>query len=175
MDARAESGHFQGNYYERIDSTLNWLEARDAAAAMSFGGRPGHLVTILSEEENNFVDSVRSGGNCWIGANDIDEEGDWRWVTGELFWTGGLGGSVVDGFFEAWNNSEPNNSGNEDGAHMFAGGSNGWNDLPVTITRDCYLVEFSGPTTPVPTLGQISLGGLILLIGLLGWRAVRPT
>lgn len=164
---------YNGHYYQRIDSSLNWLQARDAAASMTFMKTPGHLVTVLDEEEHTFVDSVRDGGDCWIGANDIDVEGEWRWVTGELFWLGGIGGSVQNGLFEAWNNGEPNNSGDEDGAHMFAGGPNAWNDLPLTNVRSCYLVEFPVPSRPVPAMGQIGLGALVLLIGLVGWLGRR--
>jgi hypothetical protein len=60
-------------------------------------------------------------------------------------------------------------------ALLFAGGSNAWNDLPVTSTRTCYLVEYSGEDRPIPTLGQLGLLGLILLLGLLGWRATRQS
>ena len=171
---QADPVHYNGHYYDRIDTTLTWLVARDQAASMTYAGTPGHLVTILTEEEHNFVNSVRNGGDCWIGAEDIDVEGEWRWVTGEIFWTGGLGGSVVDGMFEAWNNNEPNNSGNEDFAHMFTSGPNAWNDLRATHSRSCYLVEFPVEIKPVPTLGQLGLGSMILLLGMLGWRFIRP-
>jgi hypothetical protein len=58
----------------------------------------GHLVTILSPEENAFVVSVAqfstSFSDTWIGATDGKQGGDrggpgsYRWVTGEAFvWT----------------------------------------------------------------------------------------
>ena len=44
-----------GRYYELVEESLNWEAARDAAAARSFLGSVGHLLTITSQEENEFL------------------------------------------------------------------------------------------------------------------------
>lgn len=165
---------FNGHAYLRVNASLTWAQADAQAAQMTYHGVTGHLVTIQSEDENDFVDSVRSGGNCWIGATDAGSEGEWYWVTGEQFWTGGLGGSVLPGMFEAWNNGEPNNAGgDENGAHMFASGSNGWNDLHDSDALGCYLVEFDVTYAAIPSTNILGLAALLILTGLLGWRATR--
>ena len=72
-----------GHYYRLVNngSNITWTDARDAAAASSYFGMQGYLVTITSEEENNFLTSLINS-NTWIGASDAAEEGVWRWVTG---------------------------------------------------------------------------------------------
>ena len=80
--------YYSGNssYYELIDSQVTWWEANTATSSMSFDGRAGHLATITSAEENQFIldtfipHLVPYG--FWLGGNDIDVEGEWRWVTG---------------------------------------------------------------------------------------------
>jgi len=170
-----------GHYYDRIDigdSPMLWSEARDDAETRSYQGLDGHLATIYNQATNDLILQALYAGapdDCWFGATDEAVEGEWRWVTGELFWVGAVGGSVQPGMFEAWNNGEPNNSGDEDVAHMFSSGVNAWNDLKTSSTRSCFLVEFPGELVPVPALGPVGLGGLILLLGLLGWRYTRQS
>jgi PKD repeat protein len=91
---------------------------------------PGHLATIRSAEENAWITTnVRSkaGGDMWIGANDIADEGAWVWVENDVqFWEGTASGSVVGGNYVNWNGGEPNASG--DGGQMYEGGT--WDDTP---------------------------------------------
>ncbi len=71
-----------GHYYQRIDIAMTWHEA--CVYCQKLGG---HLVTITSKEENDFVyrNLGIDGINIWIGATDETEEGTWQWVTGEPF------------------------------------------------------------------------------------------
>jgi len=74
-----------GHFYEYVTGTVSWEEARDAAAARTYLGRPGHLVTITSPEENTFVAQsfdAESDRFAWIGASDEAVEGEWRWMVG---------------------------------------------------------------------------------------------
>ena len=70
---------FYGNEYKLISNALTWTSARSACIS---GG--GHLVSITSPEENNFVWSLISGSGMfdqWIGINDYyGGEGNWQWV-----------------------------------------------------------------------------------------------
>jgi len=45
----------------------------------------GHLATITSREEHEFVINLSKTKDCWVGATDEGSEGQWRWVTGEPF------------------------------------------------------------------------------------------
>lgn len=78
----------------------------------------GHLVTITSKEENEFVYKLVNHGNkdaYWLGLNDAITEGDFYWVTFEPV------------TYTNWNSGEPNNRDDEDFAEMRR--NNGkWND-----------------------------------------------
>jgi|GEM_PF-494699 len=141
-----------GHYYQLINngSNISWTDARDAAATSTYFGMQGYLVTITSEEENNFIaDLINS--NTWIGASDAAEEGVWRWVTGcEGLEDGGLGrhfstqmGTCYDitgtgisyaGNYQYWGSFEPNDANcDEDYAHFIFDGTQNdgkWNDYP---------------------------------------------
>ncbi|MCB1866699.1 MAG: C-type lectin domain-containing protein [Chromatiales bacterium] len=163
-----------GKWYQRIDTTLNWTQARDAAAARSLFGVVGHLATPLTEAEANAANSVRSG-SCWIGGNDLAVEGNWVWVTGELFWVGGAGGSAQDGLYENWNGGEPNDQGGEDALEWTGGGFGGWNDLNVTSTRSCYLVQFDVGPRPVPLSPLAAIAAAVGIAGFAARRLMRKS
>ena len=47
-----------GHAYEVVHSGGSWNSAKAAAEALTFQGVGGHLATIISNDENNFVASV---------------------------------------------------------------------------------------------------------------------
>jgi len=144
-----------GHYYEYVPAEgITWTAARDAAALRTFYGLQGYLATISSQDESDLLGSQAPGAG-WIGASDAATEGDWYWVTGPeagtLFWRGTAGGTAFG--YEFWNSGEPNQSGNEDYAHITAPGvglPGSWNDLSNTGASSGdyqpkgYLVEYGG-------------------------------
>ena len=109
--------------------------ARDAALAAG-----GYLVTIRSQEENDFVLSLLPGvpfNGTWIGGYELNGvEGDWHWVSGEPWdytnWNPGTG--------------EPNNGlGNaeEDAVNLWGTGSGfpagKWNDCQTGNLDPAYV------------------------------------
>jgi len=109
-----EAEEFNGHYYEVINEGMYWTDAREVCEE-----KGGHLVTITSQEEEDFIEGlIEDNGSSdiyhyWLGATDEDEEGVWRWVDGEVFWEGGpasKGGHPVGGMYENWLSSQPNNS-----------------------------------------------------------------
>ncbi|MFC4218779.1 PA14 domain-containing protein [Flagellimonas marina] len=144
-----------GHYYEYVPSLgITWTNARDAAALRTFYGLQGYLATISIQDESDLLGSQAPGAG-WIGASDAALEGDWYWVTGPeagtLFWRGTAGGTAFA--YEFWNGGEPNNSGDEDYAHITAPGvglPGSWNDLSNTgagsgdYQPKGYLVEYGG-------------------------------
>ena len=99
--------------------------------------KSGHLVTIGSNTENNFVAAFAAGVYIWLGYTDRVTEGSWRWVTGEPT------------TFIRWYapTNEPNDylDGNpgEDCAVMNWVGSgiwNDWYDRPASTAR--YVIEY---------------------------------
>jgi hypothetical protein len=155
-----------------VTDDINWTDARDAAAGLSFLGSSGHLVTITSSAESNFLESHFSsyigdpnnpggifppvpGIRAWIGLTDVISEGNFQWVTGESF------------SYSNWAPPEPNNLGNEDFVWLwrrdFGGGPLwSWNDAANSQgPADGFFVEFDGPfLQPVPEPTSLFLFGL---------------
>ena len=122
-------GRLNDSYYYRSTSTKNWNSASQDAQAHG-----GHLATISSQEENEFL-----GNGGWIGFNDQASEGQWVWVTGE---------EVV---YTQWGGNEPNNQGNEDCGQRYGGVGN-WNDANCGGQNNYFLeipVETSNVFEPV--------------------------
>lgn len=155
-----------GHFYRYVKMRgISWTEARDSAANLSYNGLQGYLATITSSIENDFIWS-KIDGVGWIGANDAQNEGTWRWVTGPEagthFWQGTYAnGYRVNNRYSNWNTGEPNNvikewGDDEDYAHINADPSSvakSWNDLPNEGDKDApngyyfpegFVVEFGG-------------------------------
>ena len=155
-------------YVYEENNLVTWSDAKNLADTSTYFGLQGYLATILTEEENQ-ISGEQITGTGWIGASDEDREGEWKWVTGPeagtLFWNGNSSGSPAldpDGnpYYSNWNNNEPNNSNNEDYAHITADGvgiDGSWNDLPDNTAGQPsdyqakgYIVEYGGtPGDPV--------------------------
>jgi len=68
---------FEGRRYLFIPRFMAWSDAKTFCEKLG-----GHLVTITSQQEHDFVSSLFEGGCwCWIGMN-TTEQGS-AWVTGE--------------------------------------------------------------------------------------------
>ncbi len=153
-----------GHFYEPVATrgAISWEVANQAAIA-----RGGYLVTITSQEENDFVfslinedvywwQSVNLRGP-WIGAVQLDgsaePDGGWTWVTGELF------------DYTNWDTGQPNEmSGNNENRIYFGNQPTRvpyWNDAPEDFGEvKAYIVEY----VPEPgTLALLTLCGLRLL------------
>ncbi|XP_073910034.1 C-type lectin domain family 17, member A [Castor canadensis] len=107
---------FEGKCYYFSSNTKSWDDARSFCQESY-----SHLVIIDSFAEHNFVTKTHGSPRVyWLGLNDKEREGDWRW----------LDGSPVTLSF--WDPQEPNNIQNEDCASMNKGGT--WNDLSCAKT-----------------------------------------
>ena len=102
LDARFIS--FSGHSYACFNNADTWEAAEEYCESVG-----GHLVTITTKEENDAVWAyVKELGNqsVFIGLSDTEEEGTWKWVTGESLtytkWTEG----EPNAFTEAENYAE---------------------------------------------------------------------
>lgn len=158
-----------------------WTEARDAAAADTYLGMQGHLVTLTSQEENDFVGNPAFLGDAyhdlygdvvWIGGHQFDKlaepAGHWAWVTGEPW---------------AWTNWHPWGAPDNGGPHNVQDylvltanqwGTGTWNDVdhgtsPAGGSQWAYIVEYE--TAQVPEPSSILIWSVIGAIGVtIGWR-----
>lgn len=110
----------KGHKFKVFTNTKTWPEAKADCEA-----RGGHLATSTSEDKNNFIAALAEeyGTNrrLWLGGTDEEQEGLWRWITGE------------DWDYTNWNDGEPNNAGGNEEALEINFGSHGkWNDLSKT-------------------------------------------
>ena len=144
-----------GHTYEVVtgDQTITWNEARALAEAMG-----GHLATITSAAENDFVASmVRDYGfgnreRYWLGGYQTDlnnePDGSWAWVTGET-WD-----------YTNWEVGEPNNGvgGTQHYLHYWRVPGM-WDDMENRRVMDSFVVEYSVVSEP----GILALLGFGLL------------
>lgn len=61
-DFNSENGH----YYRYVNKPSTWTEARDAAAADTYMGLRGYLVTVTSDKESKFITTLIDT-NMWMG------------------------------------------------------------------------------------------------------------
>ena len=160
----AEGGN--GHFYERVSETggVSWSQARAKAAARRFRGAAGHLLTVTSQAELDFLQAnladVASRDGEWVGGyQDLDAPdysepaGGWRWVTGEPF------------DFTAW--STPEFGGNDEEPNDWEGGEHfmatelsdlegqtllRFNDYPGGQSLPGYFVEYDVRPPTVATV-----------------------
>ncbi|HAS89249.1 MAG TPA: lectin [Desulfovibrio sp.] len=155
--AFASTYTFGNSEYTVIQSNgINWDDAKLAAETAG-----GHLATITSAAENNFLKTTVFQGldkAYWLGAyqtgdeNRQDPTSNWHWVTGED-WT-----------FTDWYSSEPNNAGINE-IHLSADQRFNfqWNDEGSAVSRMIQGYVIETPTAPTPIPGAIWLLGASLL------------
>ena len=121
------------HHYLAVKGTITWTAANEAARSAG-----GHLATLTSLEENNFVFGlVDVADAAWFGATkpnpaQAPTSNGWTWVTGEP-WA-----------FTNWRPTQPDNQGgNQDVAHFSPLSSVGqWGDEAHGTTAGAYVVEF---------------------------------
>lgn len=106
---------FNRHKYKFFKHKMSWHRAKTSCEA--FGG---HLVTISSQEEQDFTATLPpkldKDNRVWIGFSERGSEGNWEWVTGEKV------------SFQNWAAGLPDNlRGNQDCAEMGYAGKR-WND-----------------------------------------------
>src|SRR5262245_9954686 len=82
-----------GNYYEFVPAAgILWWDADTAAESRIFGGVQGHLASITSAQENDFILSMLPADpfmEVWLGGYQLHPRGpadqSWKWVTQEPF------------------------------------------------------------------------------------------
>ena len=105
-------GTYNGHTYEYYDQSLTWNQAYKFCER-----KGGHLVTITSKEENDFVVDLAKdrSGSLWAGGKTFDAK-TWYWINSEPF------------DYQNWDTGEPNNFDNaQDTLQIYVSGK--WDDL----------------------------------------------
>ncbi len=136
-----------GHWYEVVAPSggLNWASADQAARARTWMSIPGHLATITSQEEQDFIAALLGATNCWLaGYQDPASSApaaDWHWQTSEA-WS-----------YTHWQPGEPNDyygPGVESCLQMYNASLGTWNDVRC-IENNGYVVEYDGLVSVEPT------------------------
>lgn len=178
-----------GHFYRPITSSgITYTNAKTGAAAETFKGQQGYLVTINSQDEQNFINTNVPLNNIWIALTDAALEGRWRIdagpENGTLVWTASANvnnsttncyssaGTTAPGQYVAWAPNEPNNDdaarGGEDHGVTKFNGNNTWNDLNNTNSSAVggYVIEFGTWSDPADqTFTDFSTGFVTHQIG----------
>jgi hypothetical protein len=132
------------HHYQSFKGDMTWAEARKRAARHTFNGVRGHLATITSQEEYDFLVNSLFVYDHWIGgyrdpaflgAPDFG----WRWITGEAF------------SYANWNEGAPANQEEKPHVLSFYTGSMKWSAHDPSGTVHGYVVEY-------PTDGPVGRG-----------------
>lgn len=146
------NGHW---YFMRQLPHLSWIEAMNIADEMTYQGMAGHLATITSAEEAQFIFDGLGGPyryKSWIGGYQYPEDtpdpaANWFWITGEPW------------IFTNWAPGAPNDA---DGGEFYLdlywdGPQNNWNDAGWQWDIESFIVEYEPGNTPTEATswGQI--------------------
>ena len=149
---------FDGRHYQVVkDNGVSWDTANANAQSQTFAGVAGHLATLTSAAEDNFVESLRAGAGLsrpevWVGGFQESctppEPGcGWQWVNGE----GPISTPDVPLLsYSNWQAGEPNNLNTEMFLAIGLGNNPGWNDEQALGNIGGYVIEFDTATVVDP-------------------------
>ena len=145
-----------GHYYMVVSRPgVRWEDASFAAESLIHGCMQGHLATITSADEDEFIDGLRRQcqlGQLWIGGFqppfETNRFANWQWVTGEP----GIPGTNGAALYANWFPGEPNDiagPGSEQFLTIGRFSELGWNDANSGVEFvDGYVVEFEDRQPP---------------------------
>uniref|UniRef100_I3MWG4 Fc epsilon receptor II n=1 Tax=Ictidomys tridecemlineatus TaxID=43179 RepID=I3MWG4_ICTTR len=125
--------HFRQKCYYFGQGAKRWVQARFTCDDLE-----GRLVSIHSQEEQDFLTKRANKRGSWIGLRDLDLEGEFIWMDG----------SPLD--YSNWNLGEPNNGDQGEDCVMMLG-SGKWNDASCRGELDAWVCEqlaTCGPPAP---------------------------
>ena len=163
------------HWYAVYPVTTHWQGAKAAVEVLVQDSLPGHLATITSAEENQFITTHVLAGTTQPMGNGMDQfyldgtlnGGVWGWLTGEPF------------SYSAWGTGEPNNSGTEHAMAIFGPNNTDprrvlgtWNsviqsDSATDVIHQAWsVVELEPPICCIGKIGNVNGFGIVDLTDL---------
>ncbi|MBN3292990.1 LECA protein, partial [Polypterus senegalus] len=111
---------FDDRCYQFFPTKMSENDAEESCVSLG-----GHLASVLSADNNQFVNSLirsidKSGPATWLGGCACEKVGDWKWIDGSK-WD-----------YSNWKPGEPNNSRNKERClQMMSIGQ--WNDANCAV------------------------------------------
>lgn len=157
-----------GNFYKVETDNLSFDNAVLNAQGELLNGVGGHLVTITTQAEYEFVRDYASPSHVWIALSDEGEEGKWIWTTGpEAGMQITQGNTDAVGTFNRWLGAEPNSGSTRNHALMNSNtwwydnwpGTNGYDSViewegSDIINNDSYSVNHTNPDASDVNVGD---------------------
>ncbi len=122
------------HYYEYIESPdISWYAAAFFSEISEINGIGGHLATITSQDERDFVSSlITNNTQAWIGLYDSIDEGEHKWVTGERY------------KYSNWDINQPEEFHNDEDHSFLQGDNSKWSDVSNDHQHPTgYIIEYS--------------------------------
>lgn len=132
-----------------VEGDLEFHDALVAAMELFEDGLPGHLATLETEAESNFIKSLLPAPivrfRVWIGLiqakGSSEPDGGWGWINDDPY------------TFQDWRNDEPNDNGSAAFGELYGDPyllEYGWNDVGIhDYAYDGFVVEFDLEAVPV--------------------------
>ena len=122
---------------------MTWAEAEAYCKRLTWDSVQGHLASVHSEEEHNFIFNRGNGKeNLWLGGHDTHKEGHYVWSDGTAF------------SYQNWGNGEPNNGQGQWQEDCISINYNGrkWNDIPCSEKNKFVCKLTRKGTVPLPPI-----------------------
>jgi hypothetical protein len=140
-----------GHQYRYYPTHVTWTAARAAASALSLYGKTGYLVTVMSVEEETYLETLIGSESVHLGLTGKSARGRnaWTWTYAD-----GPDSGVTPAYFD-WLPKEPRTpkQGVDDYGRVrvrTTGGKTAW-DVSIDNSACCgYVVEFGDADPPVP-------------------------
>ena len=155
-----------GHWYQVVYGITKWSDALSGAKARNYQGMVGHLATVTSQSEFDFIRSLEPNARLWLGARDTGPSGGaartWTWIDGpekgDTFTTCvqstvSTSCKAIANSFTKWLPNQPDNY--TPGEPFLELSQNGWNDCFDLCASGVvgYVVEYE----PISTSVSVSL------------------
>jgi hypothetical protein len=149
-----------GHYYDAIlvNAGISWEAARTAAANKTYRSMQGHLATVTSSAENDFIKyqfPIAQINAFWLGGFQqpgiLDPAAGWQWITGEPWGYTNWNPENATEPNDAWGLGTGSQDENKLQFWYSAGGR--WNDSRNRDTQNPaygYVVEYEPDASPDP-------------------------